>query len=46
MNGEGFAFAAWVSLIWPRLVEVGWAELIGPEEFNGLLLEDWRSGAR
>lgn len=44
--GEGFAYFRWISLIWPRLREVGWAELVGHDELNRLLLEDWRSGAR
>lgn len=46
MSGEAFAFACWVRLQWPRLCEVGWAELVGEEELNAMLLDDWRSGAR
>lgn len=46
MNGESFAFWAWLRLQWPRLKEVGWAQLVGSEELNSMLLEDWRSGAR
>lgn len=46
MNSEGFAYFCWLRINWPRLLEVGWAELVGHDELNGLLLEDWRNGAR
>ena len=46
MNGAAFAFACWVRLQWPRLQQVGWAELMGCDELHTMLLEDWRSGAR